>query len=79
MPDLLLVGNSILLKEVVSLGLGWRFWIWFVEKRLNAEQNLLDGDGRLPSFFLVQDRQTDRARRVDVRMEKRWNEFACVC
>jgi hypothetical protein len=43
---------------------------------LDAEQDLLDGDGGLPSFLFVENRQTDGAGRVNVRVEKRWGEFA---
>jgi hypothetical protein len=43
---------------------------------LNAEEDLFDGDGGLPGFLFVEDRQADSAGRVDVRMEKRWGEFA---
>jgi len=39
--------------------------------------DLFDGDSRLPSFLLIQDRETDGTRRVDVGVEKRWCEFAC--
>lgn len=43
---------------------------------MNAEEDLLDGDGGLPGFLFVEDRQTDGAGRVDVRVKKRWGEFA---
>ena len=43
---------------------------------MNAEEDLLDGDGGLPGFLFVKDRQTDGAGRVDVWVEKRWGEFA---
>ena len=36
---------------------------------------LFNGDGRLPSFLLIQDRQTDGTGRVDIRVEKRRGEF----
>lgn len=43
----------------------------FVQQILDAEQNLFDRDGRTPVFLVVQQRQADRAARVDVRVEQR--------
>lgn len=43
---------------------------------MDAEEDLLDGDGGLPGFLFVEDRQTDGAGGVDVRVEKRRGEFA---
>jgi len=43
---------------------------------LDSEEDLFDGDGGLPGLFLVEDRKTDGAGRVDVRVEERWGEFA---
>jgi hypothetical protein len=43
---------------------------------LNAEKNLLDGNGGLPGFLFVEDRQANGARRVDVWVEERRGEFA---
>jgi hypothetical protein len=43
---------------------------------LNAEKDLFDGDGGLPGFLFVEDRQANGAGRVDVRVEERWSEFA---
>lgn len=43
---------------------------------MNAQQDLLDCDCRLPMFLLVQNRQADGAGWVDIRMEERGYEFA---
>ena len=44
----------------------------------HTKRYLFDRDGRLPSFLLVQDRQTDSTGRIDIRMEERRSEFACA-
>ena len=79
-PDLLLhaslVLDSVLLEEIVGLGLGGRLGVRVVEKVLHAEGNLLHGDGRLPTLVLVQDRKADSARGVDVRVEQGRRESA---
>lgn len=54
--DLAVVASPVLLEEVVCLSLGRRIWIWFIEEFLYAEKDLLDGNCRLPTFFLVQNR-----------------------
>jgi hypothetical protein len=77
--DLLLVGLPVLLEQVEGIGLGGRLWVGLVEERLDAEQNLPDGDGGLPAFLLVQDRQADGAGRVDVWVEERRGEFTWQC
>jgi hypothetical protein len=74
--DFCLVRCPILLEQVIGFGLCRRFWIWIVEEILNTEENLLDGDSWLPSFFFVQDGKADGSGRIDVGMEKRWCEFA---
>jgi len=56
--------------------LRWRLGIRIVEKILDAEKDLLDGDGWFPTFFLVQDGKANRTRRVDVRVEEGRDEFA---
>lgn len=43
---------------------------------MNAEENLLNGDGGLPAFFFVEDGQADSAGRIDVGVEERRNELA---
>ena len=43
---------------------------------MDAEKDLFDGNGGLPGFLFVEDRQADGAGRVDVRVEERWGEFA---
>ena len=76
LPHGLFVRNAVFLEQVVRLSLCGRLRVHFVEQHLNAEEDLLDGDGGLPSFLFVEDRQADGARRVDVRVEERWGEFA---
>lgn len=76
LPHSLLVCSTIFLEEVVRLRLCGRLRVHFVEQHLNAEEDLFDGDGGLPGFFFVENRQADGAGRVDVRVEERWGEFA---
>lgn len=73
-PFLVLV--PVLLEQVVGLGLGGRLRVWVVQQVLHAQQDLLDGNGGLPPLLLVQDRETDRAGRVDVGVEERRDELA---
>jgi hypothetical protein len=56
--------------------LGWGVGVWLVEQVLDSEENLLDGDSRLPCIFFVQDGQADGAGGVNVGVEERWDEFA---
>jgi hypothetical protein len=77
-PNLLLVRLLVLLEEVEGVGLRRGLGIGLVKQRLDAEQDLLDGYGGLPAFFLVKDREADGARGVDVRVEEGWCEFACA-
>jgi len=51
--DLVLICHSILLEEVVRVGLRWRVGVGVVEEVLNAEKDLLDGNCGLPAFFFV--------------------------
>lgn len=68
---------TIFLEEIVRLSLGWRLGVGVVEQVLNAKQDLLHRDGRLPCLFFVEDRETDRARWVDIGVEERGDKFAC--
>lgn len=74
--DLAFVCSSILLEQIVRIGLCWRVGVGFIEKLLDPKENLLNSDCRLPTFFLIQNRQADGARGVNVWVEERWNEFA---
>lgn len=74
--DLRIVPGAVLLEKIVSVGLSWRVGVGVVEQVLNTKQDLLDSNRRLPTFLLIQDRKTDCARWVDVRVEKGRNEFA---
>lgn len=62
--------------DSVSLRLGRVLDVGLVQQVLDAEQDLLDGDGRAPVLLLVQQRQTDRPGRVHVRVEQRRLELA---
>jgi hypothetical protein len=42
---------------------------------LNAQQDLLDCDGRLPTFLFIQDGEADSARWVNIWVEERRYEF----
>ena len=76
MLDLLVVGGTVLAEQVVGLGLGRRLRVGLVEQRLNAEEDLLDGDGGLPAFFFIENGQADGSGRVDVGVEERRDELA---
>ena len=47
-----------------------------VEQLLDAEQDLLDGDVRLPVLLFVEDREADRSGGIDVGMRQDWLEDA---
>lgn len=56
-----------------------------VEQFLDAQQDLLDRDVRLPVFLFVEDREANCSGRVDVGMRKDWledalgwSEFDCI-
>lgn len=74
--DLVLICSPIPSEEVVCVSLSWRVGVGVIEKVLNSEEDLLDGDGRLPALLFIQDRQADGARGIDVGVEERWDEFA---
>jgi hypothetical protein len=57
--DLSFIRRSILLKQIVRIGLSWRVWVWVIEQVLNANQDRSDGDCWLPAFFLIENGQTD--------------------
>lgn len=78
LPNPLLILRTISLIHIVRLSLSGRFGVGVIEKILDAEKDLFDGNGGLPCLFLVQDGQTDGAGRVDVGVEERRDEFACV-
>lgn len=56
MFDLLLVRLAVFLEQIVSFGLRGRIWVRVVQQILDSKKDLLDCDGWLPSFVLVQDR-----------------------
>lgn len=73
----LLVFVSVLLIQIVRVGLGGRVRVGVVEQILDAQQDLLDSDGGPPGLLLVQDRQANGAARVDVGVKQRRLELAC--
>lgn len=74
----MLVSGLVLLEEIVCVSLGRGFGVWGIEEFLNAEEDLFDGDGGFPAFFLVENRETDRAGGVDIGVEEGRCEFACL-
>ena len=74
----LVVSLSVLLEQVIRVSLRRRLGIWVVEQILNTDENLFDGNGGFPAFFLIKDRKTHGAGRIDVGMEQWRNEFACA-
>ena len=57
--------------------LGWALDIWLVfQQFLDAEQDLFDGDVRLPIFLVIQNAEPDSAGRVDVRVGQHRLEHA---
>lgn len=74
--DLLVVGSAVLTEEVVGFSLSGRLGVGLVQQRLNAEKNLLDGDGGLPAFLFVENGQADGARGVDIGVEEGRDELA---
>lgn len=56
--------------------MGRRIGVGGIEEFLDAEKDLLDGDGGFPAFFFVENGKTDCAGGVDVGVEERWCEFA---
>jgi hypothetical protein len=74
--DLALVCGTILSKQVVCIGLGRGVRVGIIEEVLNSKKDLLDGDRRLPPFFLVQDGEADGTGGVDVGVKERRDEFA---
>jgi hypothetical protein len=47
-------------------------------KAIQRETDLFDGNSGLPSFLLIENREANRARGIDVRVEKGGSEFAYV-
>jgi hypothetical protein len=76
--DAPLVLYLVSLEEVVGLGLRGRLGVGVVQQVLDAEQDLLDGNGGLPGLIFVEDGQADGAGRVDVGVEQGRNEFAYI-
>ena len=64
-----LVCAAVLLEQIVCVGLSGRLWVDLVQEHLDAEQDLLDRDGRLPAFLLIENAKTNGARRIHVGVE----------
>ena len=71
----LLVISSVLTETCVRLRLGGVLDVGVVEEVLDAEEDLLDGDGGPPVLLLVQDAETHCARWVDIGVEQWWHEL----
>eukprot|EP00322_Chrysochromulina_rotalis_P016497 CAMPEP_0115856152 /NCGR_PEP_ID=MMETSP0287-20121206/14904_1 /TAXON_ID=412157 /ORGANISM="Chrysochromulina rotalis, Strain UIO044" /LENGTH=205 /DNA_ID=CAMNT_0003310315 /DNA_START=314 /DNA_END=932 /DNA_ORIENTATION=+ len=69
--DLGVILWSVALERTERLLLGRIEVVRVVEQRLDADEQVLDCQGRLPGLFGVEERQADLAGRVYVRMEQR--------
>jgi hypothetical protein len=74
----LLVGCAILFVEVICISLRWRIWVRVVEKVLDSEEDFFDGDCGSPGLLLIENRQANGARGIDIWVEKWRYEFACT-
>lgn len=72
----LLISLAILLEQLVRISLGGRVDIGLVEQLLDAEQDLLDGNRRLPALLFIEDGQAHGAGWVDIWVEERRRELA---
>ena len=75
--DLALIRSLVLLKEVERVSLSGTVRVGLVEQRLYTEQDLFDVNSGLPTFLFVEDRQTDGAGWIDVRVKERRDKLAC--
>jgi len=73
--DSFLVVCSVLAISGVCFCLCGILDVGVVEEVLNANQELLDGNGRSPILILVQQTQTHCARGVHVGVKQRWTEL----
>jgi hypothetical protein len=74
--DFPLILGLVPLEEVVGVGLCGRIRVGVVEQVLDAQGDLLNGDGGLPRLVIVEDGQADGTGRVDIGMEQRRDELA---
>ena len=51
--NFLLISLTILLEQIVSIGLGRRFRVRIIEEILNAKEDLLYGNSRFPTFLFI--------------------------
>jgi hypothetical protein len=65
-----------MLKEVKGFGLGGGVWIGIIQQVLNTNQDLLDGNGGTPAFFLVENGKANGARWIHVGVKEGWSELA---
>ena len=75
--DIFLVGGSVGLVEREGVLLGGAFDVGLIlQQLLDAQEDGLDRDVGLPVLLVVEDREADRARGVDVGMGQDWLEDA---
>ena len=65
---------GVALRDSIRARVGWIVKIRIVEKIVDALQNHLHSDRRLPSLLVVEDREAHLARRVDVRVKAELRE-----
>merc|ERR1719422_1768476 len=71
----LVVVGPVLAEASVSLSLGRVLDVRVVQEVLNAEENLLDSDGRAPVLLLIEDGEAHRAAWVDIGVEERGHKL----
>jgi len=73
--DLAIVCCPILHEQLIRFPLRRGVGVGVIEQVLYAEQHLLDGNSRSPILVLVEDAETYRTRRVNVRVKERRHEL----
>mmetsp|Transcript_20938 Transcript_20938/g.42195 ORF Transcript_20938/g.42195 Transcript_20938/m.42195 type:complete len:217 (+) Transcript_20938:54-704(+) len=76
LPNSLVVGRSIRLEEVKRLLLCRILDVGLVQESLYSQQNLLDTQGRLPPYILVQNTEAYGSRWIYIWVEQGWSELA---
>ena len=67
---------SSLREEVIGIAVGRALGVWVVQEVLNANEDLLDSNSRLPVPVLIQNGEAHCPRRVDVRVKEWRHELA---
>ena len=70
------VAGFVMNKQLIGFGLRGRIRVGFIQQVLNPNQNLLNGNGRSPSFFFVQNGQTNGTGRIHIGVKEGRHEFA---